>query len=210
MGSTGLPMSDRDRIEQLERRLAVLEKATSLTSASVGSGGVRVHDGGSITLEDGGSLTVDDGGNIILAGGAMGVFPPPGTGGGFAVGTGVPLDCPGGIPQLIFVIERNDGSIALELLDRACPSDYANLSQALVWRDRMNHNIISDDTDGKNGIARPYIPPFQWRRILTPSFEMITSGTFSQVEWGVGYRQHPRMAGAVIVYSSASDTEGEW
>jgi hypothetical protein len=59
------------RIATLERLVSELATERRLERAAVGSGGLRVHGGGSVTLEGGGSLRVDDGGDILAQGGQI-------------------------------------------------------------------------------------------------------------------------------------------
>lgn len=63
------PPGDQEALwrQEIERRLAQLERSNRLTSASIGSGGLGVKDGGSIVVE-GGSIVVE-GGSIIVEGG---------------------------------------------------------------------------------------------------------------------------------------------
>ena len=59
-----------DRFSEIERRLRALESANRLTSASIGSGGLRIKDGGKITFLDssGAVLATLDENGVLVAG----------------------------------------------------------------------------------------------------------------------------------------------
>lgn len=57
-------------LANLEKRVTLLERTSSLSNASIGSGGLIIRDGGSIFL-DGGDLIATNGGHIALANGGI-------------------------------------------------------------------------------------------------------------------------------------------
>lgn len=68
------------KIKDLERRMSTSETAPRLTASGVGSGGIKITDGGSLTIQDGGGIIVGDGGNILAYGGEMSSFTSDGQG----------------------------------------------------------------------------------------------------------------------------------
>lgn len=59
------------RIKKLEQDVAIIQRTSRLSNASVGSGGLRIYDGGGIRVEDGGQFVVDSGGQIALTNGGL-------------------------------------------------------------------------------------------------------------------------------------------
>lgn len=68
------------KIKDLERRMSTSETAPRLTASGVGSGGIKINDGGSLTVEDGGGIYINDGGDILVYGGEMSSFTSNGDG----------------------------------------------------------------------------------------------------------------------------------
>lgn len=52
MSRAHVPANFPNRIQDLEKRVRILERTSKLNSATIGSGGLTVKDGGDITLED--------------------------------------------------------------------------------------------------------------------------------------------------------------
>ena len=69
----GFPESggDADRWAEMERRISALERANRLTSASIGSGGLTVKDGGAIQV--GGDVVLDPSGLHVAGGDVVAV-----------------------------------------------------------------------------------------------------------------------------------------
>lgn len=59
------------KIKDLERRMSTSETAPRLTASGVGSGGIKINDGGSLTIEDGGGVIINGGGNVLAYGGEI-------------------------------------------------------------------------------------------------------------------------------------------
>lgn len=59
------------KLKELEQRVRTSETAPRLSSSSIGTGGLKIVDGGSLTIEDGGSVIVNDGGDILVYGGEL-------------------------------------------------------------------------------------------------------------------------------------------
>lgn len=74
LDDAGMPTRPNDlaelgrRVKQLQREIELMGGARTLSSASIGSGGLRVLDGGSITIEGSGSLHIETGDLILGAG----------------------------------------------------------------------------------------------------------------------------------------------
>ena len=61
----------QDKITELERRLLSVETTSRLESASVGSGGVNVYEGGAVTMKNGGKMEIASNGKINIHGGSL-------------------------------------------------------------------------------------------------------------------------------------------
>ena len=61
----------QDKITELERRLLAVETTSRLESASVGSGGVNIYEGGAVNMKNGGKLEVASNGKINVHGGSL-------------------------------------------------------------------------------------------------------------------------------------------
>ena len=82
------------RLRKLEKDVQILQRTSRLSNASIGSGGLRIYDGGFIRVEDEGNIYLDDGGDLIVNGGGHialtdgGIFTIDYAGGSQFLGTG--------------------------------------------------------------------------------------------------------------------------
>lgn len=107
--------------------------------------------------------------------------------------------------QAIVEMSRQDGSVALVLADLGSVPGHA-IQQALQWQDRAGPNIIfADDTVSGQGIARPYIPIGFFTSNSVPT-DTTTSTSFATLETLVGYKQHPKVQGQILVYADSGTT----
>jgi hypothetical protein len=164
------------RIRAVEREIQLLRTARRLAAATIGEGGLTV-DGGFLKV-------VDLNGNEL-----------------FYVGPITPT-LTNGTPQRGMILRRNDNSIAAMLHD-ANPGDGspAAYRQALTIWDRAGNVVLADDTDGGQGVARPYVP---WQWSSAKDDVVTTSAAFVETHSIAGPRQHPKMAVGISAIAGAS------
>lgn len=111
-----------------------------------------------------------------------------------------------GSAQPGMILYREDGTTAVVLGDLS--PTVAPYKQAYQVFDRSGHDIMSDDTNGGVGLARPYLPLGQFVSIGSGNMATTTSATFTDIQWCVSARQHPKAYFSLIAYSSDSATTG--
>lgn len=172
------------RFKRLEDMIRALQTARKLVAATIGEGGLTV-DGGFFRV-------VDTNGTELFY---VGPFYPAFT---------------NGTPQRGWSIRRADGTYALAMYD-AFPGDGspATYRQALNWYDRVGNVVLADDTDGGQGLARPYLP-WQWTSskddVTVPAATALN--TWLETHTLAGPRQHPKMVVGLSA-TAPSGTNGQ-
>jgi hypothetical protein len=121
----------------------------------------------------------------------------------FFVGEGGMNDGSGRM-QAVVDLSRQDGTAALQLADDGTAPGHT-IQQALQWFDRDGNTVAADDTLSGQGLARPYIPVGFFTDNTVPT-STTTSTTFTTLQTLVGYKQHPKVAGQILVYADAGTT----
>jgi hypothetical protein len=98
----------------------------------------------------------------------------------------------------------SDGSIALAIFDGGVGYGHT-YSQALQIYDRTGDVILADDTASAQGLARPYIPIGFFTSNSVPT-DTTTSTSFATLQTLIGYKQHPKVAGQILVYADTGTT----
>lgn len=142
-------------------------------------GGFTSIDQGSLMITSG-SLTVGEEGNIYMGPVTIGGDVTPG-----------------------WIYRRDDGTICFELAGAAADDQY------FAFRDNDGNIIISDDGQSNQGLGRPYLPFQFYEHSNTVPVLTTTSGTFTSLQTGRFYKQHPRIRVEVLVRSSDGSTTGE-
>lgn len=121
----------------------------------------------------------------------------------FFVGEGGMSDGSGRMQAIVEML-RQDGSLALILADLGTAFGHT-IQQALQWFDRLGNIVFADDTLSGQGIARPYLAFGAFVNAAVPS-ATTTSTTFVNLQTLVGYKQHPRITGQILVYADSGTT----
>lgn len=112
------------------------------------------------------------------------------------------LNAPDGNPQMVFQLFRTTGEVALEMDDPLPTVD--GFQQFIAIRDRAGNVIVADDTTSGQGLSRPLIPiPFD--EFAVP-ISTTTSATFTTLQRGTMYKQHPQIVLYLLVQTSAGTT----
>lgn len=178
----GVPPGFWARVEQIaERVVARYARSGSLRNASTTDGGSYTIKGGVLRLINHLDRTI------------------------FYLG---PMSKPllDGTPQHGMIITRGDGTQALSLFDAAPGVD--GLNQALNWFDRSGRIVLADDTDGGQGLARPWIPGV-WGLARAQDWPSVTSTSWETVYRAKMPKQHPRLRMAVWGWNDTAGATGE-
>jgi hypothetical protein len=167
----GTPAGFWDRVEQIaERAVAKYVRAGLLNNASISGGpGLRVAGGSKMIVQH------PDGSTLMRAG----IYDANHT-----------IDLADGSYQPVYMLRRQDGTLALSMYDPSPGSGGYN--QFLAWWDRSGHIIISDDTDSGQGLARPYLPGVGYLA-QARHWPGTTSTTFEPLYRVRHDKQHPRL-----------------
>lgn len=115
-----------------------------------------------------------------------------------------PMQDGSGRKQMESLLYRADGTIALAIYDGGTVDGHT-FQQALQVFDRSVNIILADDTTSGQGLARPYIPMGAFTDNSVPT-ATTTSATFVTLQTLVGYKQHPKVQGQVLVYADSGTT----
>jgi hypothetical protein len=177
-----LPPGLEGRIKQWIRdEVAKLLRSGFLRSASIGEGGLTLR-GGFFRLRNRG-----DSSNAFYIG---------------------PLNpaLPDGTAQQGWIVRRDDGTTVLMLRDVDVADGQVN--QALNWYDRSGNIVLADDTDGGQGLARPYVP-FAFYRSRDVDWPTITSTSFQTVYRARGFKQQPKLYAEAWGWNDTGSATGE-
>lgn len=171
------PPGFREQVAKLvEDKLGALLRSGFLRSASIGEGGLTIR-GGFLRL-------VSSGFNLLYAG-------------------PISPSAPDGTPQQGVRIRRADGTIALQTRD-AFPGADGTFNQALSWLDRDGNTVLADDTDGGQGIARPWLSG-GFTRTRYADMTVATTATAWETLWDQRVtKQQPRLE---VAYRATMDTD---
>lgn len=136
------------RLRQLEAELREMRSSRRLESSTIGAGGLTVKGEGGVTVENGGDLVVEDGGQFLA-------LHPSGT----AMLTMYQAEN----GKYEISIRRDDGSAAFQTITNAQGEQFWTL-----W-DRDDRLLMSDDSVGGKGLARPWLPIFLYQQFPQPT-----------------------------------------
>jgi hypothetical protein len=169
-------------IKWIDERVAAFASSGFLRNARItGGAGLSIVDGGRI------ALVAADGTTI------------------FYVGPVLPR-LPDDTRQPGWLVTRADGTRVLALYD-ADTSDGV-LRQALNWYDRAGNIVLADDTDGGQGLARPWVPGV-WERARHTDWPLVTSTSFETVYRAKMPKQNPRLFTSVWAWNDTGGATGE-
>ncbi|MFJ6235030.1 hypothetical protein ACIQH0_13090 [Streptomyces griseus] len=147
------------RLKSLEREVRELRAARRLQNASVGSGGLRIVDGGRFSMETPEGRRMVDIGAISSS----------------------DYDHADGTKQQAIFLRREDGSLLFACF--AYPLGGGSENQAWTFYDQNRNTILAEDTGSGTGLARPWLPmntptsmdSTQWPRTAAASFTTIAT-----------------------------------
>lgn len=142
------------------------------------------------------------GGVVISGGGLTAIDPNSGTE-VFLEGI-IPFNDGSGRKQMALLLRRNDGSLAMSLADLGTVNGHTFAQSFDIW-DIAQNIIFADDVGSGQGLARPYIPIGFFTDNTVPT-STTTSGSFATLQTLVGYKQHPKVAGQILVYADVGTT----
>lgn len=174
------PQALARKVAQLEREVRELRAARRLEQATVGSGGVRIINGGRHAMDTAAGVRMVDIGAI----------------------SDDRFDHPDGTAQQAMWLRREDGTTLFSMF-----AGQGETNQAWSWRDRSGNQVLADDTTSGAGLARPYLP-VQMGPSISGGFDYWprAAGTTMAELWrGSIYKQQPRV---VVVVDAAMDTSG--
>lgn len=180
-GQFNLPPDPRnampEKVRALEARLQRLETARTLESAAIGAGGVRIEDGGSLQVID------------------------PTSGHAVAyLGMAIIND---ETPQMVVLLSRDDGTLALALADFG--SGVHPHQQALQWWDRAGQTVVADDVVS-NGLARPHLPLTPMQDWNPANWPQTTSTVFTTIALCGFERQNPYLTWSIQLLADSGAT----
>lgn len=177
-GVTGMA----ERLAALEREVAELRAARRLEAASIGSGGLKITDGGRFSMDTpSGTRMVD-----------IGVITNPA------------YNHTDGSQQQAQLFRREDGTPFLECF--ASPGDPDHQFWSL-W-DSSSHIVAGDDATSGEGLARPYLPLQLWPAYAggwAASWPSVNTTAMQSLFTGRFYKQQPRL---VVLAQASMDTAG--
>lgn len=114
-------------------------------------------------------------------------------------------DGSGRMQAAVEIFRPQDGSTALIMYDGGVAFGHT-LQQALQWYDRLGGNVvIADDTTSGQGLAKPYIPIGFFTDNTVPT-STTTSASFVTLQTLIGFKQHPKVSGQILVYADSGTT----
>ncbi|MGW1813272.1 hypothetical protein ACWCQM_06835 [Streptomyces sp. NPDC002125] len=169
------------RLVALEREVRELRAARRLQAASVGSGGLRIVDGGRFSMETPSGQRMVDIGAISDS----------------------DFDHGDGTKQQGIWLRREDGTAFFACY--AYPPSGSE-SQAWTFYDREKNNVLAEDTASGTGLARPWLPmntpaasdSAQWPRSTTAAFSTISTS------WNTKWQPRLRVYGLTAAVGTAT------
>lgn len=170
------PKSDKDMADVIEK---LIKRVTALEQGNALAGGVVIGQGGFTAVDP-------TTGNPVAEIGL----------GGFSDGSGR--------KQMRTQFNRQDGTIAFIIADLGTAPGHPFAQSLQMW-DHGSHVWAADDILSGQGIARPYIPIGAFVDNTVP-VSTTTSATFTTLQTLVGYKQHPKVGGQILVYADSGTT----
>lgn len=170
------------RLAALEREVRELRAARRLQNASVGSGGLRIVDGGRLSVETPEGRRMVDVGAISSS----------------------EYDHADGTKQQATFLRRDDGLIYFGCY--AYPPGGSGEVQAWRFYDHDGNNILSEDSESGTGLARPWLPmntpvssdSAQWPRTTVATFSTISTS------WNTKWQPRMRVYGLTAAVGTAT------
>lgn len=213
----------RRELQDVKRQIAELRTARSGEAMVIAkSPGLLVKNGAPVTIQDGATVSINDGGELdmndasavnlndgsflwIYDGGSLIMQTPA----GHTVVQAQRIDIPDGSgrKQQVFVLGRDDGSLAFALADLGTTPGHSHQQNWALY-DRATNILFAEDTDSGVGLARPYLSlgPFMSNSYPT---DTTTSGSFVTLQTLVGFKQHPKVWVQILGRSDDGTTTGE-
>lgn len=175
-------------LKRHDREIAQLRTARVGNKMTVdGAPGINIVNGGGVTVYNGGAFKLATGTGQVVVFAGQGTIP----------------DGSGRVQQ-VFQVGRDDGTTAFYVSDTGTTPGHAH-QQAWAMLDRAQNIICAEDTVGGVGLARPYIPLGTFVDITAPA-ATTTSTSFTALQWGHVYQQHPRVFLSMLAQTSAGTT----
>ncbi|MGW3330298.1 hypothetical protein ACWDF9_07085 [Streptomyces rubiginosohelvolus] len=170
------------RLKAMEREVRELRAARRLQNASVGSGGLRIVDGGQFTMQTPEGRRMVDVGAIASS----------------------DYDHTDGTKQQAIFIRREDGSLLFGCF--AYPLGANGDLQAWTFYDREKNNILAEDTASGTGLARPWLPmntpvasdSSQWPRTTNAAYTTVSTA------WNTKWQPRMRVYGLTAAVGTAT------
>lgn len=142
------------------------------------------------------------GGVVINGGGLRAVDPASGT--VVFLEAIIDLNDGSGRKQMAFELRRNDGSLAFSLADLGTGLGHTFAQSLNIW-DINGDYVVADDVVSHQGLARPYIPIGFFTDNSVPE-ATTTATSFTTLQTLVGFKQHPKVQGQILVYADSGTT----
>ncbi|MDQ1736535.1 MAG: hypothetical protein QOH56_2786 [Pseudonocardiales bacterium] len=172
------------RVAELEKLVQRLMATNVLNAATIDKGGLQILNGGYFKVIDPNS------GRIVAYLGQAGF-------------NSTPAD--GATQQMITKLSRDDGSLALSVADLNSTPGHTRQQFVGIW-DRSGNVIVSDDTNGGAGLARPHLASSGLYSMTTSQWPTSTSATYQNLLLGFHERQNPGMTFAFYIHADAGTT----